>query len=311
VRRCDLLVVGDINPDLVLAGGDVVPRFGQREGIVESGRLTVGGSAAITACGAARLGTRTAIAGVVGDDAFGRFMLGELRERGVDVAPCRVDGGLDTGVTVILSRGDDRAMLTALGAIPALVLEDVLALVEHARHVHLSSLALQPALASAVPELVRSARAAGTTVSADPNWDPSERWTVADALRAVDVAFPNAEEALRLTGRSDRDVEAAAAALAADGPLVVVTLGADGAVAHDGRTALWATAPAVDVVDTTGAGDTFSAGFISARLAGAPLAEALALGCACGARSVGAFGGVDAQPTRAEAETLLAARPSP
>src|SRR5688500_20396582 len=75
----DLLVLGDANPDLVLSGGDVVPAFGQAERIVDEARLTVGGSGAIMACAAARLGLRVAIAGVVGDDLFGSYMLDELR----------------------------------------------------------------------------------------------------------------------------------------------------------------------------------------------------------------------------------------
>ena len=70
----DLLVLGDANPDLVLHGGDVVPAFGQAEHLVEDARLTIGGSGAILACGAARLGLRTAIAAVVGEDLFGRFV---------------------------------------------------------------------------------------------------------------------------------------------------------------------------------------------------------------------------------------------
>jgi sugar/nucleoside kinase (ribokinase family) len=298
----DLLVVGDVNPDLLLSGGDVVPRFGQREGIVASGRLVVGGSASITACGAARLGVSTALAGVVGDDALGRFMLDELRSHGVDVSTCRIDPAEPTGVTVVLSRGEDRAMLTALGTITALTPADVLPFLAGTRHVHLASLALNPGLAA----LVGAARAAGSIVSADPNWDPSERWTLGDALATADVIFPNAEEALRLAGRVDGDVEAAAATLAARGPLTVVTLGADGAVAHDGRGATWASAPAVDVVDTTGAGDTFAAGFLAARLSGTSLLDALSFACACGAHSIGGLGGTAAQPTRAEAEALLA-----
>ena len=298
----DLLVVGDVNPDLLLSGGDVEPRFGQREGIVESGRLVVGGSASITACAAARLGVATALAGVVGDDVLGRFMLDELRSRGVDVSTCRVDPAEPTGVTVVLSRGEDRAILTALGTIAALTPADVLPFLSGTCHVHIASLALNPGLAA----LVGAARAAGATVSADPNWDPGERWALADALATADVIFPNAEEALRLAGRTDGDVEAAAAALASRGPLAVVTLGADGALAHDGHDATWASVPAVDVVDTTGAGDTFAAGFLAARLSGSSLPDALAFACACGAHSVRGLGGTAAQPTRAEAEALLA-----
>ena len=80
----DLLVLGDANPDLVLHGGDVVPAFGQAEHLVEDARLTIGGSGAILACGAARLGLRTAIAAVVGEDLFGRFVRDGLARSGVD-----------------------------------------------------------------------------------------------------------------------------------------------------------------------------------------------------------------------------------
>ena len=82
----DLLVVGDANPDVVLHGAPEKLAYGQAEQLVESGTLTVGGSAGIMACAAARLGLRTAFASVVGGDAAGRFMLDELGRRGVDVS---------------------------------------------------------------------------------------------------------------------------------------------------------------------------------------------------------------------------------
>ena len=90
--RPDLLVLGDANPDLVLTG-DVEPAFGQAERLVDDAHLTVGGSGAIVACGAARLGLRVGFCGVVGDDLFGRFLRDELERRGVEalavVAPRR------------------------------------------------------------------------------------------------------------------------------------------------------------------------------------------------------------------------------
>ena len=90
VRDLDLLVVGEINPDIVVTDPDPVPVFGQAERLVEGIRLTIGSSSAITACGAARLGLRVAIVGVVGDDALGRFTLDALAARGVDVSACRI-----------------------------------------------------------------------------------------------------------------------------------------------------------------------------------------------------------------------------
>src|SRR5690348_9967411 len=131
----DLLVAGDCNPDLLLAGGDMVPEFGQRERLVERALLTIGGSAGIAACGAARLGLETAFVCRVGDDLFGRFMLEQLDQRGVDVSGCIVDRSLPTGLTVALVREGDRAILTSPGAIPALTNADVdRSLLRSARH---------------------------------------------------------------------------------------------------------------------------------------------------------------------------------
>src|SRR5690242_10033826 len=98
----DVLVVGELNADLHVTGDDVEPEFGQVEKLVSRAVLTIGGSSALAACAAARLGLRTAFAGVVGDDALGRLMRSALAERGVDVTACRVQPGLDTGVTVLL-----------------------------------------------------------------------------------------------------------------------------------------------------------------------------------------------------------------
>jgi len=97
------------------------------------------------------------------------------------------------------------------------------------------------------------------------------------------------------------DARPAGAALAALGALVVVKLGASGAVGFGGAEVVWAGAPSVEFVDATGAGDSFDAGFLCAWLEGAELSSALALGCACGALSTRALGGTAGQPDRAEA----------
>src|SRR5438132_2073815 len=150
----DLLVLGDCNPDLIVRGDDLELAFDQVDRLVDEARLTIGGSSAILACGAARLGIRTAFVGVVGDDAFGRFMLDSLADRGVDVSACTVDPDLPTGLTVVLSRGGERSSLTASGTIASLraslVDRDLL---RDARHVHVASYYLQPDLHADLPAL--------------------------------------------------------------------------------------------------------------------------------------------------------------
>ncbi|MFN8500183.1 MAG: carbohydrate kinase family protein, partial [Anaerolineae bacterium] len=300
MKDFDVVVVGDLNPDVVLSG-DVVPVFGQTEKVIEDARVVVGSSAGIFACGAARLGLRVAFAGLVGDDAFGAFMRRALAERGVDTSGVVVTGEVTTGVSVILSQVHDRAILTHLGTIAALRLADIdLGLVARARHLHLASYFLLAGLRPDAPALFDAAHALGLTVSLDTNYDPAEAWDggLRDALARADIFLPNATEALAITGALDANV--ALAALAAVTPTVAVKLGAAGAIARRGEeTAASASFPVV-VADTTGAGDSFDAGFLYAWLNGWGLARCLRVACACGSLSTRAVGGIAGQPTAAE-----------
>ena len=144
-RPFAILVAGELNPDAIVVGPELTPEFGQVETLAEDGTLTMGSSGAIFACGAARLGLATAYVGVVGDDAGGRFVLAELERRGVDTGACRVEPGRPTGLSVVISRGEDRAILTAVGAMDALDAADVTDdLLARAEHLHVTSPALQP-----------------------------------------------------------------------------------------------------------------------------------------------------------------------
>jgi sugar/nucleoside kinase (ribokinase family) len=315
-RETDVYVIGDVNPDILVIGDDVVPEFGQVEKYVSAIRLTVGGSSAITACGLARLGLRVAHGGVVGDDLLGRLVVEALGEHGVDTSTITVEPAIPTGATVHLGKGDQRAMLTATGTIDRLRAEDVpREVLPHVRHIHAGSTAIQPRLRPGLPDLYRQARAAGVTTSFDTNWDPDQRWEGIDALLATaDVFLPNQQEAVLISGLPDpldaaralADRAAAAGRDATAGPLTVaVKLGAEGALALRGREALRVPADRVQVIDATGAGDAFDAGFLYGFLDGRPLAEMLALGVACGSLSTRAIGGVDGLATLAEATARL------
>lgn len=303
----DLLVLGDANPDLVLRG-DVRPAFGQVEKLVDDALLVVGGSGAIMACGAARLGVRTAFCGVVGNDLFGRFMVGALSEAGVATDAAIVSDDMPTGLSVILSEGEDRAVLTSVGTVDALGADAVdLDLVRSVRHVHVSSYFLQRTLQAGLPSLFAQAHRAGTTTSVDPNWDVSGRWD--DALLALlletDVFLPNSAEARAIIGLEDVDV--AAEALAERSDVVAVKFGQGGGLAIQGGVVVRSEAVAADVVDTTGAGDAFDAGFVAGRLAGWPLARCLQVAVACGSLSTRGIGGTSTQPTMDEALAALEA----
>lgn len=293
----DVLVVGDANPDLVLQG-DVRPRFGQVEQLLTAADLVLGGSGSITAAGCARLGLRTAMLAAVGDDVFGRVVREALDERGVTLLEAPA-GGTPTGLSVILSPegGEGRAILTLPGTIPLLRPADISdELLGRTRHVHVSSLYLQPALAAGLAGVFERARKLGVTTSLDTNWDPSEHWSaIGDILAHTDVFLPNAAELLAITGAPDP--ASAAKGLAAT---VVMKDGVRGARAWWDGGECAAPGRTVEVVDTVGAGDSFNAGFLAARLTGHPIEEAVRWAAAAGSLSTRAAGGTAAQATPEE-----------
>ena len=297
----DILVAGEINPDLILSG-DVTPKFGQVEKLVDSAALTVGSSSAIFACGAARLGLKVAFIGICGADIFGRFMLDELSLRGVDVSGVINDPLLPTGLSVILNGPHgDRAILTHPGAINRLRAEQITPeRLQTARHLHVASYFLQTALQPGLPDLFQRAHAIGLTTSLDSNWDPSGEWRGFDELLGrVDVFLPNEKEALAISGLPS--VEAAARALAQKCRLVAVKQGAHGALACSGDMLMRVPALPVQVVDTVGAGDSFDAGFLHGFLNDWSLEKTLSLAVACGSLSTRRSGGTSAQPGLLEA----------
>lgn len=295
----DLVVVGDCNPDVLVLGDDVTPSFGQQEKLVEGIWMVVGGSAAITAVAAVRLGLIVQLVAAVGADPAGEFLLGQLSREGVGTEAVAVRDGVPTGMTVALSRGADRAILTAPGAVASLTTQDVpTALLTRARHVHVSSyFLLEHSLGPGLAAMLAAARAAGATTSLDTNWDPAGKWGddhLYASLAQTDVLLPNETEALRLTGAPA--LPAAAEALAAAGPRLVVKLGERGVLCADGPVWHRAELPPVTPVDATGAGDCFNAGLIGGLLRGLALPEAAALGCAVGALSTRAVGGTASCP---------------
>ena len=304
-----VLVAGDANLDLILRG-DVVPRFGQAEQLLDGADLVLGSSAGICASGLARLGVSTLLCARVGDDLFGTETRRLLSEQGVDTAELRTVYG-PTGVSVVLSHPDDRAILTLTGVMTDITAADVVEAAERsgATHVHVASFFLLPALAAGLADALARLRAAGVTTSLDTNWDPSGGWSGVDAcLPFVDVLLPNAAEAVALAAACSLphgDGVEAARALASRGPIVAVKDGADGGFAVSGGDLVRGPGLAVDVVDTTGAGDSFDAGFLAAWTGGRPVDEAIRWATAAGSLSTRGPGGTGAQATRSELEGAI------
>jgi sugar/nucleoside kinase (ribokinase family) len=298
----DLLVLGDAKPDLIVSA-DRLPEFGEGERLVQGSVLTLGGSGGIAACGAAALGLRVAFVGVVGDDAFGRFVVESLGSHGVDTTGVVVDTELTTGLSIVVKRDEENeAVMTDVGTVSALHESHVdRSVLSSSRHVHVASLYLQEALRSGIRELFEEAHHSSASTSVDPNRDPTGNWDggLFDLMSETDILFANSVEIRAITGVDDVDV--AAQALAERGAVVAVKFGQGGGLAMWGDQVVRLEAIPIDVVDTTGGGATFAAGFIAGRLRGWSLERCLSLAVACASLSTRALGGTAAQPTMDEA----------
>ena len=306
-----VLVIGELNVDLIVSGLPSLPVLG-RDLICTGITRALGSSSAIFARALAGLGAWVAFMGKVGDDEDGRFMLAQLAELGIELEHVVVDPAVQTGVTISLTYAEDKAQVTYPGSIAAYGLAevDLSALSgtgQGCGHLHMASMYLQTALRPAFPSLLGRAKAAGLTTSLDPGWDPAVRWgaDLDEALAAVDILFVNEHEARAITGAASA-VEGARE-LARRAPLVVAKLGAHGAALAAGESLVTVPPYPVRVVDTTGAGDSFDAGFIYSYVVdGRPVAQALRFANACGAIAVTRLGGASSVPTAAEVEAFLA-----
>ena len=309
-----VVTLGDINVDVIASilrypspGGD---------GLAERAEVHSGGSAANTATVLARFGLDVSIIGRVGKDALAEQALARLSEAGVDLSCVQRDDDLITGLMFIPVTPDgERTLFGYRGANsrldPTSLDEGYIA---QADVFHLSGYALlaEPQR-SAVRQAVEMAHQAGVAISLDAGLEAAAKATeeVRALLPLVDLIFPNKAEAEHLTGRSD--VKGAARALSEYGvKTVALKLGAQGCVVHcsarspDRRREIFSVpAFAVEVQDTTGAGDSFDARFILGRLWGLAVRESAILANALGALAASVVGAGDALPGPEKARALL------
>ncbi len=294
----DLLVLAELNPDVLVAAGDVDLRFGQVEQLVEKATITLGSSGAITAAAAAAQGLRVAVCAVVGDDQVGTWVTDLLAAQGVDVTCVVRRPGRATGISVVITRpGGDRAILTFGGTMAEMTAADVPHdRLREAGHVHASSFFLQRGLQADLPKLFGYARVLPNAAECGELAAAFGEWRNGDQN---DDAKDNETRKLKAARR-------AAEALRKLGPAVVVKLGAAGGLLVGPEGVVLAHATAVDPVDTTGAGDCFNAGFIAGLLEGSTPAESLKRAVTSGAIAVTGWGGTGRLATRDEALSAAA-----
>ncbi|MFF7531950.1 ribokinase [Streptomyces bobili] len=303
----DLLVVGSANADLVI-GVERRPAAGET---VLGSDLAVhpGGKGANQAVAAARLGARTALLARIGDDAYGRLLLDSQRAAGVDTVGVLV-GGAPTGVALItVDPSGDNSIVVSPGANGRLAPEDVRAAAGLFHASRVVSAQLEIPLETVV-EVVRSL-APGSRFVLNPS---PPRPLPAEVLAACDPLIVNEHEAKVILGGAEAGGAAGGAAvgdrpedwarvLLAKGPKsVVVTLGSQGALVASAEGVERVAAVKVEAVDTTGAGDSFTAALAWKLGAGSSLPEAAAYAARVGAVAVTRRGAQESFPTAAEVE---------
>ncbi|MGW8986252.1 carbohydrate kinase family protein [Streptomyces parvus] len=314
---CDVFLTGPVFLDIIFTGLDSAPVRGTESWARGMGSSP--GGVANMATALARLGLRTALAAAFGDDHYGEYCWDALEQgEGIDLSMSHTVPGWHSPVTVSMAYEGERTMVSHGHEAPAPA--PVAGTGSRAGTAGASGTSTgasapvfpqcppraRAAVASLTPgrsePWVATAARAGALVFGDVGWDETGRWDL-DALPDLahcEAFLPNAEEAMRYT-RTDCP-RAAAHALAERVPLAVVTLGAEGAYAVDGRTGTAAAVPAIEVeaLDPTGAGDVFVAGFVTGTLADWPLADRLAFAGLTAALSVQEFGGSLSAPGWAE-----------
>jgi sugar/nucleoside kinase (ribokinase family) len=301
LKPYDVLIPGHYFCDIIFSGIPGFPALGTE--LFTEGLTVIPGGIMNTVAGLYRLGVQVGWLTTLGNDFFSQFAAQAMQAEGIDPSLVTFVDHPIKRVTVALSYPDDRAFVTHIDPIPDLIPRIYTALKDVPfRHLHFTGLLVD----ERVPDLIRACHAQGITVSMDCQ---HREQTLADPLvqaiiSALDIFLPNALEAQRLT--QTQDLHTAAGILAQHVPYLVIKDGRQGAHAWQNGAHIHAPAIAVSaIIDTTGAGDLFNAGFLAAHFQGESTTECLRWGNISGGLSLRGYGGYQTAPTLAELKTYL------
>ncbi len=296
-------VVGELNVDIIMRGINGFPEL-DKEKLAEEGRITLGSSSAICAVGLSRLGAKVNFIGAIGDDILGEYILRFLNNERINTIRVRRQTNANTGFTVSLTYPENRALITYAGVMEDFTIneEDIEFISSNSNHLHVSSFFLQKRLQQDIKDLFSKVKDIGLTISLDPGWDPEDKnwFKLKELFPLVDILFLNEIEAQRVYStlyREDANLDRIAEILSKEVKALIVKLGEKGALAMIDSNRYYMKSFKVDVVDTTGAGDAFNAGFLYGRLNGYSIDKCLLVGNACGALSCTGIGGTTNLPT--------------
>ncbi len=289
----DIICLGIFVTDVLGKPIERMPKRGQLELIGELA-LHSGGCANNTGIGLARLGCSVGAMGKIGTDSLGDFVLRNLQENGVDVRGLVRDEVAHTSFTFVMIAPDgERSFFHYIGANASIRYEDIdLDLVRESQILHVAGALLMPGFdGEPTARVLQEAQAAGVKTSLDTAWDSTGQWLkiLEPCLSHVDIFLPSVEEAKMISGQSNLE-DIAQFFLDYGIGTVGLKMGEEGCYVRTRDEKICVPIYPVDMVDATGAGDAFVAGFLTAILKGWDLERAARLGNATGAACVTAIG---------------------
>jgi len=288
-----VVCLGILVADLWSRAVDEWPQRGRLSLVDEIG-IGIGGCAANTGIGLRKLGARVSVVGAVGQDGLGDFVIGALQAAGIDSSHIvRVEQAGTSATIILIDNAGERTFIHHIGANACLKPEQIdLDLIRNTQILHYAGALLMPGFdGEPAASVLRQARKAGVTTCVDSAWDHTGRWmTVLEpVLREADIFLPSISEAEQLTGRSE-PADIAAALLDLGIKTVALKMGESGCYVRTADVELKLPAYPVEVVDGTGAGDAFVAGFLLGTLRGWDLERTARLANAVGAMCCTATG---------------------
>lgn len=299
-KKWDAFVYGDVNIDIVIPGVEKFPSPGE-EDLVDCMDTFVGGGAALFTLGLGKLGLNPVFQGSIGADCYGKLIKDEFLKNNVDDSLLTISRNNKTGISLSFTNEKDRSFLTYQGTNAEIDLEAIdFNKLAQARHIHVTQYAGRKNHEQYLSLLKKIKETGDITVSFDVGWDSSGEWFkgIYELFPYIDVLFMNETEAIHYSGKAE--AKEAIEDFSKYCRIVAAKLGKKGSIAVSEGEFYEAEPFTVTAVDTTGAGDSFNAGFIYGFLKGKPVRECLLTGNACGARSVTAYGGNTAFPTQEE-----------
>lgn len=303
----DVVVIGNIVSDFL--AGNVPEKFKWGEHIVVENpiSLNLGGNGGIFSIVASRLGLRTGINSIVGNDVFGGILLEKFIEYGINIQSIKIAKDLKTSATLgIATKNGERTLYHYIGASQNFNKNCLdFNLISKSKLVHLCAYYVMPKLeGEPTIEIFKRCKKNGKIVSFDIVSDPKNKWEIEDILKYVNIFLPNEDEAFNIT-KEEKPEKMAQSLLDMGISIAIITMGSNGCFGVDKDSAVRIPAFKINAVDSTGAGDCFAAGFAYATLQPWELEKKLKFANAVGAISVTKVGGVTSAPTLNEVNNFM------